>query len=263
MRLLFDLRNGLVSMGLRDADSWLLRRRFSAPPGRTPDEYALLFSVACAALHERVMAEPLSAWISSVVPALTPVIAEALRTAFGVEPSVVGPGIKTGIKLRTEYPTEVGSDLVCLAVGARQRESGSCIVVDSGAALTFSALNRQGEFVGAVIAPGIEGAAGALHTSTAQLPLVSLHSPERVIGRSTVKAIQSGIMVGYHGLVMHILQLMMTELEPGGDAVGVLGSGDDAGRTILARCGVERFIPELALEGLWAIASLNSAPRIS
>jgi type III pantothenate kinase len=115
--------------------------------------------------------------------------------------------------------------------------------------------------VGAVIAPGIEGAAGALHTSTAQLPLVSLHNPERVIGRSTVKAIQSGIMVGYQGLVMRILQLMKAELEPAGADVGVLGSGDEAGRSVLASCGIERFIPELALEGLWIIASLNMAPR--
>ncbi len=257
MNLVVDIKNGIVAIGVREEHEWLEVRRFSANLTRTSDEYALLFSSVGEDFFHFEGRSTGPVWISSVVPLLTPIICEAVGMAFGLESRIIGPGVKTGMKVRTDLPSEVGSDLVCACVAARQHVKGACIVVDSGTALTFSAINRAGDFVGVVIAPGIETSASSLRRSTAQLPLVQIRQPERCIGRSTVQSIQSGIFLGYEGLITRIIGKMSAELDPEGAGVSVVGTGDSTGRSILESCGYPDFVPDLGLLGIVLISELN------
>jgi type III pantothenate kinase len=287
MLLAIDARNRSVTVGLREGSIWRSIKRFGLTPERSADEYALLFSTlgpasaassaglgadgigtpfagSAAALGSSVgiaSAAVDSAWIASVVPALTPRLVEAVASAFGVEAVVIGPGVRTGVKIRTDQPSELGADLVCAAAAAFEMLRGPCIVVDFGVALTLSAVNASGEFLGAAIAPGISAAAQALRASAAQLPEVRLDFPANAIGRNTASAIQSGILLGYEGLVQALVLRIQAELladaggSPSGIGAQVIGCGEAMGRRLLAACGYERFVPELVLEGLSLIAS--------
>lgn len=255
-----DARNGGLCLGFRSGDAWLPLARFG--PDRSADEYAFLFEAAylratrVAGAGSAPEAAPDRAWLSSVVPALTPRLVEAIRLAFGLDARVVGPGVKTGVKIRTDQPAEVGSDLVCQAAAAYELVGGACVVADFGVALTLAAVNEGGELLGASIAPGLQTAAWALRRSAAQLPQVRLEEPSRAIGRNSAEAVRSGILLGYRGLVSALVAGMRAEL--GGEAV-LVGSGDELGRGILAALGCTRFAADLALDGIAVIAARNEA----
>jgi type III pantothenate kinase len=257
MLLALDLRNSGIVVGFRDADSWSAIVRLGAD--RSADELGIFLDAAArrAGLDAGRTVE--EAWISSVVPAMTPRAVEAVASSFGVRASVVGPGTRTGIKIRTDTPSELGSDIVCGAVAARdiaaRRQARAAIVVDFGSALVLSAIDASGELVGVSIAPGLETAARSLRASTAQLPDVRLDLPRRAIGKNTAQALQSGILLGFGGLVRRLVELMSEEMgEAAGETLAVIGSGDEAGRTVLSGAGYDDFVPHLALEGLAMIA---------
>lgn len=257
-----DARNGGLCLGFRSGDAWLPLARFG--PDRSADEYAFLFEAAFlramraagAGSSSAPDAAPDKAWLSSVVPAMTPRLIEAFRLAFGLDARVVGPGVKTGVKIRTDQPAEVGSDLVCQAAAAYELVGGACVVVDFGVALTLAAVNEAGELLGASIAPGLQTAAWALRRSAAQLPQVRLEEPTRAIGRNSAEALRSGILVGYRGLVSALVAGMRAEL---GGAAALVGSGDELGRGILAALGCDRFAADLTLDGIAVIAARNEA----
>ena len=258
MLLVMDARNRVITTGLRSGDEWLTIKKLSVSLERTADEYAMLLqSITSGYLKSDRKIE--SVWISCVVPAMTAKLKMAARTAFDSEVSVAGPGIKTGIKIRTENPVELGSELICAAVGAREILSGKnekkgCIIVDFGAAITFTALNSSGEFMGVAITPGVETAFESLRQNTAQIPDVSPVSPSKAIGKTTIQAVQSGILMGYSGLISHLVKMQTREL---GEETEVIGTGDDIGVEIMKACGFKHFHPELALEGLVEIAIRN------
>lgn len=237
--------------------AWLALRRFGVSADRSADEYAFFLEAAAAVAARAAPDDPVDAvWISSVVPALTPRLAEAALTAFGVAASVVGPGARTGMKIRTDNPAEVGSDLVCSALAARELLGPPCVVVDFGAALAISAVNAAGEFVGAAIAPGLETAAESLRSSAALIPEVRLEEPPRAIGRSTSESVRAGLFLGYGGLVARLVALMRAELGPGEPLARVVGTGDPAGRALLASAGEGRFESSLVLDGIAIVAAL-------
>jgi len=258
--LAIDARNRGLTVGTWTGSAWHSIRRFGAMPGRSADEYSLLLSALRPPEPGDIVE---SAWISSVVPALTPLLVEAVAGTFGVEARIIGPGVRTGVKIRTDQPSELGADLVCAAAAAYELVRAPCIVVDAGLALTVSAISGAGEFLGAAIAPGITAAAEALRASAAQLPEVKLEMPDCAIGTSTVGAIQSGILFGYQGLVTALVGRMSSELEtdaggsPAGAAPVVVGTGDKLGQRLLAACGYGRFVPDLVLEGIALIAARN------
>lgn len=256
-----DIRNRTVTIGLKgdEPDSgWLAVRRFGGAYARSSDEYAMLMRQMLFELglgQNSAPASPWNVWISSVVPALTPALAAATFDVFGTEAHIVGPGTKTGIKIRTDLPGELGSDLVCVAVAGRRLVRGAFIAVDFGVAITLSAVNASGEFLGAAFAPGVETQAESLRQQAAQLSEVKLDFPAHAIGRSTVESTRSGVLLGTVGLVGTLIGTMKGELSPGGtEPVEVIGSGDALGREILRRLGYDHFVPGLVLDGLAAIA---------
>jgi type III pantothenate kinase len=177
-----------------------------------------------------------------------------LREVTGATPLVVGPGVRTGIRIRTDNPAEVGADLVANAVAAYHRFASNCVVVDFGTALTFTAVAEPGDLLGVAIAPGLHAAASALSTKTAQLPQVQMTEPPAAIGHNTVHSIQSGLIYGYVGLVESLIDRMSAEL--GGEAEAIATGGLARVITPLTdRFGAVE--PWLTLDGLRLIALRN------
>ena len=213
MLLAVDVGNTNISLGLFDparklrAD-WRLETR----TGRTADEYtALLGELFRRAGLELAVLE--AAAVSSVVPPVLAPIERLCRHALGVEPLIVGPGIKSGIRILYENPREVGADRIVNAVAAFERWPGGAIVVDFGTATTFDVVTPKGEYLGGAIAPGMQIAAEALYQAAAKLPRVELVRPAKVVGRNTVASMQSGLVYGYVGLVDSIVERMRREID--------------------------------------------------
>lgn len=260
-----DARNRTIRVGLGDPEPggvrWRARFCLGADSFRSAEEYAWTLAGLC--LRRGV--DPRDAdrvILSSVVPSLTPRLRSACAQAFGpgdaADPDrvlVVGPGVRTGMKIRTDIPGEVGSDLVCDAVGAYARLGTACVVVDFEAMLTFTAVNGEGELLGVAIAPGPQTAAESLRANGAQLPQVRLETPPRAIGRNSAQSIQSGILLGYLGLVDRMVELFRKEL---GGRASAAGTGDEIGLALAPAGGYAFFDPWLSLEGLAVLIERNA-----
>lgn len=275
MLLAIDARNSAIAIGfyenagsgLPGKGRWLSQRRIGAAAWRSADEYALLlqtFAEEARGLSGLPSPRVEAAWMSSVAPSLSRELGRAVASAFGLACAVVGPGTRTGVRIRTDVPSEVGSDLVCAAAAARELVGGPCVVVDFDAAIAFSAIGRSGDFLGAAIAPGMGTASNALRSSAALLPEVPLEGSCPAIGKSTAQSIRAGIGIGFAGLVERLASRQREELAAAGEAdspetVEVIGTGDEEGRVLFASLGLGRFVPELVLEGL-ALIAFRAAP---
>lgn len=254
MLLAIDIGNTNIAFGLYGQGEWTHHWRIRTVPDKMPDEYAVLLrsllrdeGLSMADIHRVV--------VSSVVPPLTGVFAELLEREMGRLPLIVGRGARTGIRIRTENPAEVGADLVANAVAAYERFGSNCIVVDFGTALTFTAVATPGDLMGVAIAPGLNTAVRALFGRTAQLPLIQLEAPPQAIGRNTTHSIQSGIVFGYVGLVEALIRRMRAEL--GGSAQAVATGG--LAQIVAPLTGeFEAIDPWLTLEGLRLISERNA-----
>jgi type III pantothenate kinase len=150
--------------------------------------------------------------VSSTVPELGPEWAEMTRRYLGHEMLVVGPGVKTGMPIRYDNPREIGADRLVNAVAAYDRVKGCCVVVDFGTAITFDPVSAQGEYLGGIIAPGLEISLEALTERAAKLPRVDIEQPRSLIGKTTIDAIRSGVVYGFAGQVDGIVTRLRDEL---------------------------------------------------
>ncbi|MDC7219599.1 MAG: type III pantothenate kinase [Spirochaetales bacterium] len=253
MLLAIDVGNTNIVFGVHDGKSWVGNWRIATVHSKMPDEYGVLFRdmLRDGGIGKDVLDKAI---VSSVVPGLTGKMRDMVSNLIGKAPIIVGPGVKTGLKIRIGNPSELGTDIVCNCVAAFEKVQDSCIVVDFGTALTFTAIAANGEIRGVAIAPGLQSAAGALSHNTAQLPQVWLEAPEKAIGTNTTASIQSGVIFGYTGLVEHLIDKMSEEL---GGVKAVIGTGGLSG--VIAPL-TDRFTyrePWLILEGLRLIAGKN------
>jgi type III pantothenate kinase len=150
--------------------------------------------------------------VSSVVPQLTEKIVYAATSLFGREPVVLGPEVYKKLPIKVLNPYEIGSDLVSNALAAYTYFKSSCVAIDFGTALTFTTIATDGEILGVSIAPGLKTAIRSLSQNTAKLFDVPLEMPSSALGRGTVQAIQAGVLIGYEGMVKHMLERIRTEL---------------------------------------------------
>ena len=194
--------------------------------------------------------------ISSVIPSINYTLVHMCRTYFDMEPSFVGPGIKTGVNILYENPRELGSDRIVNAVAAYELYGGPVITVDFGSATSYGAINAKGEFVGGVICPGLKISAQALTTNAAKLPHVDIKMPEKVINRSTIACMQAGITYGYVGQVDYILRKMKKEL---GGKAKVIATGGLAGMIAAETPTIDVINHLLTLQGLYYIYKKNFA----
>jgi|Deesub1362A_J573_1020465.scaffolds.fasta_scaffold04051_5 type III pantothenate kinase len=256
MLLAVDIGNIHIGLGVHDGERWVARFRVRTVPEKTPDEYAVLLE-GLFARENRSLRTVNGTIVASVVPPLTEVFRKLCEEVIGCRFLSLGPGVRTGLDLRVDHPSEVGADLVANAVAAYARFEETCIVVDFGTATTFSAVAAPGVFVGVSIAPGLEVAAEALARRAAQLPAVPLAPPRRAIGRNTREAMQSGLIYGYVGLVEGLIRLIQAEL--GGEA-RTIATGAYAEPIVSLTDLIETHDPWLTLEGLRLIAERNRYP---
>jgi len=194
--------------------------------------------------------------VSSVVPQGLFAVRQLCKRYFNCAPLVVGePEVKLGIGVKVERPREVGADRLVNAVAAHARYPGSLIVIDFGTATTFDAIAPNGDYLGGVIAPGINLSLEALHRAAAQLPRIAVEPPPKVIGTGTVSAMQSGVYWGYVGLIEGIVARMTPELTA---PVTTIATGGLAPLFAKATRTIEQLDSDLTIRGLLEIHRLST-----
>jgi type III pantothenate kinase len=212
MLLVVDVGNTNIVYGLFEKGELRHVFRVESGRGRTSDEYAVVLHQLLA-IHDVDPKSVDSGIVASVVPPLTQPIVDLISRVFGVKAIVVGaPGVHTGMSILIENPRELGADRICNAVAAYEKAKGGVISVDFGTATNFDVASPKGEYLGGVLAPGIQISADALFARAAKLPRVEISKPPKVIGRNTIHAMQSGIVYGYVGLVDGLVTRLQTEL---------------------------------------------------
>lgn len=190
----------------------------------------------------------------SVVPDMNTVLTDTSRVCFGRAPLFIGPGIRTGMKIRYENPHEVGADRIVNAVAAKERLGAPVMVLDFGTATTLDVVDEDGEYLGGVIAPGLEISAEALFEKAARLSRVDIRRPDRAIGRTTEDSIRSGLFFGYASLVEGVIRRAREEL---GQDAPVIATGGLA-PVFEGEIGIIKdIVPGLTLEGLRIIWEKN------
>jgi type III pantothenate kinase len=255
MLLVADIGNTNVVLGLYDGERLAASFRLSTGRPRTSDEFYIDL-VALLRTRELLPALIHDAVLGSVVPPVMPALERMCRDYLRIEPLVVGPGIKTGLPIRYDNPREVGADRIVNSVAAFERVRDACVVVDLGTATTFDCVSHKGEYLGGVIAPGIQISSEALFRSTAKLPKMDIARPGQVVGRSTGAAIQAGLYFGYLGLIDGILGSIKAEM---GTVRRVLATGGLAELFVPGSAHIDELAPDLTLEGMRILYYRNRA----
>ena len=255
MLLTIDIGNINIVLGMFRDDKLLATWRIATGIHRMPDEYAItLLSL----LRQQGMDTPDVTKIAlcSVVPPLTPVFEELCQRYFNTPPLVVRAGVKTGVRVRMDNPSEVGADRIVDAAAAHHRYGGPVSIVDLGTATTFDTVSAEGDYLGGAIAPGLGTASESLFTRTAMLPRVEMVRPERAIGTNTIAAIQSGLVFGYIGLIEGIIARIRRELK--GETT-VVATGGYAELIASETPVIDVVNKDLTLVGLRLIYLMNRA----
>lgn len=239
--------------------------RVTTHRAQTVDEYGVLF-VNLFEMHGMAPSQVTDIIIASVVPPVDSILRQVCESYFNVEPLFVEPGIKTGMTLLIDNPSELGADRIADCIAAYEKYGGPCIVVDFGTATKFEVISARGEYLGGAIAPGLGLSADALFNRAARLSRVDIKRPAKVIGTNTVGHLQSGLYFGYIGLVDGIIERIIAEL-------GASAAADPAKPLrIIASGGLARMIaPDsryiqeiddlLTLDGLRILFERNRATR--
>jgi type III pantothenate kinase len=253
MLLAVDIGNTNVKLGVFDGDEMRTTLHLATRTSQMPDEYAVYIlsllrqrGIEISSINEGA--------ISCVVPPLLTVFHELFENYFNIHPLIVGPGVKTGVRIRFDSPRELGSDRISNTAGALSLYKAPMIVVALGTATVFDTISKEGEYLGGALAPGISIAAEALYARTAALPRVELARPKKAIGTNTVAAMQSGIVFGYASLVDGVVGRIQEEL---GEKAMVVATGGNA--TIIAKeaKSIDKVNPNLTLIGIKVIHDLN------
>ena len=223
MIIAIDIGNTNIELGCLDPDTGELffTSRLASDRVKTSDEYAsLMRNMFILNQVERHNIE--GSIISSVVPALTVTMKDAIRQLCGRESLVVGAGLKTGLNIVMDNPAQLGSDLVTDAVAAAAEYPKPLLIFDLGTATTLSVVDKRGSYIGGMIIPGIAISLEALSSHTSQLPHINLEGPKRVIGTNTIDCMKSGIVYGNAAMIDGIIDRIAEEL---GETPTVIATG--------------------------------------
>jgi type III pantothenate kinase len=256
MLLAVDVGNTQTTIGMFERERLDQHWRISSSADRTADELALIIQGLLGQVGLSFSRQITGVVIASVVPRVTQAMREMTERYFRFPPVIVEPGVKTGMPILTDNPKEVGADRVVNSVGAFELYGGPCIVVDFGTATTFDAISAKGEYMGGSIAPGVEISTTALVNAGAMLRRVEYTLPRSVIGKTTVEAIQSGVIYGFAGQVDAIVERMAKEL---GGKVEVVATGGLAPVIMPETVTIDHHEPWLTLVGLRIIYDRNTS----
>ncbi|PQD93969.1 pantothenate kinase [Pradoshia eiseniae] len=253
MLLVLEIGNTNILIGIYEDDRLRYHWRIETNQRKTEDEYGLVFTQLFR--NADVDAQQIKGIImSSVVPPIMPALINMCTKYFGIEPLVVGPGVKTGLHIKYENPREVGSDRIVNAVAAIEEYGAPIIIVDFGTATTYCYVNEHKQYMGGAIAPGIEISTEALFARASKLPRVEISRPDSIIGKTTVSAMQAGILYGVIGQVEGIVSRIkkQSKQQPKVIATGVWASliADETS-------AIDEVAPFLTLKGLQIIYKKN------
>ena len=254
MLLAIEQGNTNTLFAIHDGKTWTSQWRAATESSRTADEYAVWLSqlLQMAGLQ---FASLDACIISSVVPQSIFNLRNLARRYLHVEPVVIGENADLGIEVRIDKPSEAGADRLVNAIGAHAVYPGTLLVIDSGTATTFDIIAADGGFEGGVIAPGINLSMEALHAAAAKLPRVAIQRPQRVIGKDTVVAMQSGVFWGYIALIEGLIARIKAEWD---GPMTVVATGGVASLFHGATLSIDHFDPDLTIRGLLEIHRRNS-----
>ncbi|MFC1736089.1 type III pantothenate kinase [Candidatus Hydrogenedentota bacterium] len=254
--LAIDIGNTHTVIGVFSGDIVERSWRVSTDTSKTADEWGVYLTTLFS--FDTIRPEDLiGACISCVVPPTRTILAQMCKKYFDIDPIVVGPGIKTGLSIKSDNPREVGADRIVNAVAAYTEHGGPLIIIDVGTATTFCAISKNGEYLGGAIAPGMRVAAEALASRTAQLPRIEFELPRKAIGKDTVSCMQSGIVLGYMELISGMVRRIKAELDSNAK---VIATGGMVPLLTELDSVIDVYEPDLMLKGLKIIYERNASP---
>ncbi|MBQ9673224.1 MAG: type III pantothenate kinase [Ruminococcus sp.] len=253
MILALDIGNTNIVIGTIENDTILFTGRLATDKLKTSDEYALLFS-GMLAMNGTDIEDIDGVIISSVVPPLILTLRRAIKKLTEIEPMILGPGLKTGLNIKIDNPAQLGSDQVADAVAAIGKYKLPCIILDMGTATTVSVIDRNKNYLGGLIIPGIRISQDALSSQTSQLPRISLEKPEKVVGKNTIDCMKSGAMYGTASMIDGLAERIEGEL---GEEVTIVATGGNS-EAVVAVCKRNViYDSNLLLDGLNMIYKKN------
>jgi type III pantothenate kinase len=253
MLLAIDVGNTQTHVGAFDGSELVEHWRFSTDREATGDEIAVMVH-ALLALRRIEFSDIDAEAISSVVPRLVPEYRQMFERYLDREALIVGPGTKTGMPIRLDNPRELGADRLVNAVAGYDHCRDACVIVDFGTAITYDAVSASGEYLGGIIAPGIEISIEALTSRAARLPKVDIERPRALIGKSTDASIQSGVVYGFAGQVDGICRRLRKEL---GEGITTIATGGLASVIVSFTETIDLVDDLLTLKGLRLIYERN------
>ncbi len=254
MLMTIDVGNTNTVFGAFDDNERLVfGMRIETNASRMADEYTVLISNYLA-LNDIPAKEITSAIISSVVPPVTEQIRTSLRRLFGIDCMIVGPGVRTGLNIRIDDPATLGADMCCAGVAAKAFYPLPSIIIDLGTASKVLAVNEKGDFLGGVIAVGVEMAFKALSSGTAALPLISGGAVSHAIGTNTVDSMRSGVIIGMASMIDGFITRFTKEM---GSVRSIVATGGYS-PLVMPYCENEMiYDADLLLKGMLAIYKRN------
>ena len=255
MLLAIDCGNTNTLFAVHDGDDWRAQWRTATHSTRTADEYAVWLQQLLQ-LQGLDLKDLKGCVISSVVPQSLFNLRNLARRYIGSEPVVVGDAhVDLGVGVNLPRPEEAGADRLVNALGGRVVYEGAMIIVDSGTATTFDVVSADGNFEGGVIAPGINLSMQALHQAAARLPRIAIEKPQRVMGKDTVGAMQSGVFWGYVDLIDGLVTRLKAEY---GQPMTVIATGGVVSLFEGAARTIDHYDPDLTMRGLLEIWKRNA-----
>ncbi len=247
MILALDVGNTNITCGVFEGDTIKASFRITTKMPRTSDEYGMIITTLLEK-NEVEMPQIHDAIICSVVPNIMHSLQNALIKYFNIKPIIVEAGIKTGIRIATPNPQQIGADRIVDAVAAYELYGGPVLVIDFGTATTYDMVDAEGTFMGGITAPGIRISAKALWEDAAKLPEIEIKKPENILGKDTITSMQSGLVYGQIGQTEYIIRKAKEETGMPDAKVVVTGG---LGRIISGETNtVDVYDPDLTLKGI-------------
>lgn len=258
MLLAIDVGNTNITIGVFDKEKLVTTFRMTTKMQRTSDEYGI--TIIDLLEHNEISHNEIKdAIISSVVPNVMHSLCSGMIKYFEIQPMVVEPGVKTGIRITSENPAQIGADRIVDAVGAYELYGGPVVVIDYGTATTYDFVNGNGDFFAGVTSPGIRISAKALWEDAAKLPEIEIKKPKSILAQETISSMQAGLVYGQIGQTEYIIR--QVRKESGYDNMKVVATGG-LGRIIADETDeIQIYDRDLTLEGLRIIYEKNTDRR--